>query len=158
MRSRIVQQLRAEPGLGITDLCTRLGVGWGTAVHHLTRLERAGLLVSQDSGRRRRFFAAGEPPARRNALCVLATDLNRRIAEHVRRHPGTSQRELCQALGISAPLAHKYLARLIAQDYVNATRQWRTVQYFPGAGLEAAMMEYHKVLGTAGADGLAAPA
>lgn len=158
VRPKMVELLKAEPGLGITDVCARLAIGWGTAVHHLNRLERAQLVVSHDSGRRRRFFVAGESPAKRSAVCVLSTELNRRLVTYIDTNPGTSQSALCQALGISAPLAHKYLAKLIEGRFVVAERDWRTVQYFPGQGLAAALDEWRRFEGAQGTEGLAAPA
>lgn len=141
-RSRIVALLRTEPGLGITDVCQRLGIGWGTAVHHLTRLEAAGLVVSQDAGRRRRFFLPHESESRRTAVCVLTTEMNRRLLEHIRDHPGVTQRETCAALGLSAPLAHKYMARLIGRGLVAAVREWRSVRYYTTDSVRDAMHEF----------------
>ncbi len=158
VRPKIIALLQEQPGLGITDVCHRLGIGWGTAVHHLTRLESAGLVHSQDAGRRRRFFLPGESATRRTAVCVLSSDLNRRLLDYVRSHPGASQTQLCAALSISAPLAHKYLARLMEHHLVTATRQWRTVQYYPAESVEAALHEYAQISGTQREEGLTHPA
>lgn len=150
LRTKILDLLRVQPGLGITDVCSQLGIGWGTAVHHLTRLEQARLVVSQDAGRRRRFFLPNESLTVRTAISVLSTDLNRRLLEHIRAHPGTSQQETCAALGISAPLAHKYLARLQAEGLVTSARQWRTVQYYAADSVAAHLDEYARLTGTKG--------
>lgn len=158
LRPRIVDLLRAAPGLGITDVCQRLAIGWGTAVHHLTRLEDAGLVVSHDAGRHRRFFLAGEPLARRTAVCVLSTEFNRRLIEHIHANPGVTQTALCGALGVGAPLAHKYLARLIAQGLVRAERRWRSVQYYAGDAVAAALHEYGQLPGTQRDEGPSRPA
>lgn len=154
VRPKIMEILRAEPGLGITDVCARLQIGWGTAVHHLTRLEGAGLLVSQDAGRRRRFFLPSESATRRTAVCVLSSELSRRLLEAIRARPGLSQTELCAALGISAPLAHKYLARLTGEQLVTTERQWRTVRYFPADSALAALTEYAQLRGPEPPQGL----
>jgi DNA-binding transcriptional ArsR family regulator len=157
-RPKIMELLRSEPGLGITDICERLAIGWGTAVHHLTRLEDAGLVVSQDSGRRRRFFLPSESPTRRTALCVLSSDLNRRLLQLVQASPGRTQQEVCAALGISAPLAHKYLARLIRDHFVSTVRQWRTVRYYPSETVPAVLDAYAEAVGAGGGQGLPRPA
>jgi len=157
LRPKIVELLRHNPGLGITDVCERLDIGWGTAVHHLTRLEGAGLVVSQDSGRRRRFFLPNESAVRRTALCVLSSDLNRRLLRLVQSSPGLTQQEVCAALSISAPLAHKYLARLIRDQYVNTVRQWRSVRYYPSEGVPAVLTAYDEAVGPSGGQGLARP-
>lgn len=158
VRPKIVELLRHEPGLGITDICERLAIGWGTAVHHLTRLEDAGLVVSQDSGRRRRFFLPSESAARRTALCVLSSDLNRRLLQLVHMSPGLNQQEVCAALGISAPLAHKYLARLIRDRFVSTVRQWRTVRYYPSESVPAVLDAYAEAVGAPGGQGPTRPA
>jgi predicted transcriptional regulator len=158
LRPRIVELLRAEPGLGITDVCARLDIGWGTAVHHLTRLENAGLVVSQDSGRRRRFFLPSEPAQRRTALCVLSSDLNRRLLELVQARPGLTQQEVCAALSISAPLAHKYLARLIRDEFVTTQREWRSVRYYASPRTGTVLTEFALATGTARGEGPSRPA
>lgn len=143
-RARILDLIQQEPGLGITDVCGRLQIGWGTAVHHLTRLEAAGLLTSQDSGRRRRFFHPSTAPHVRTAICVLSTDLNRRLLDYVRQHPGCSQTDACRALGLSAPLVHKYAQRLIHEGLLETRRQWRTVQYYVADSAASQLESYAK--------------
>lgn len=158
VRAKIMELLRAEPGLGITDVRDRLAIGWGTAVHHLNRLEAAGLVVSQDAGRRRRFFLPQASAEMRTALCVLSSSLNRRLLETVRARPGLTQTEVCEALGISAPLAHKYLARLIRDGFVASTRQWRAVRYYPSESAPAVLDAYASATRTLGEGGPSRPA
>lgn len=157
VRPKIMDLLKHEPGLGITDVCQRLEIGWGTAVHHLTRLERAGLLVSHDAGRRRRFFLPGESRSKRTAICVLSTDLNRRLLAVIQRRPGITQTEVCEALGVSPSLAHKYLGRLIDQGLLARERQWRTVQYYVKDEARAAFREFEQLKEPLGAQGSKEP-
>lgn len=142
IRSRMVELVRDEPGLGISDVAARTHIGWGTAVHHLTRLERAGLLVSADSGRHRRFFLAAESSDRRTAVCVLSVRAHFRLVEFIRDHPGATQTETCAALGISPPLVHKYMSRLLRENLVTSIRQWRTVKYYGGPAMATTMSEF----------------
>lgn len=156
-RARIVELLQAEPGLGIKDVCERLDIGWGTAVHHLARLESAGLLTSRDSGRRRRFFPPNTSAAVRTALCVLTTDINRRLLEYVRGHPGATQTDACRALGLSPPLVHKYAKRLEAEGLLTAERHWRTVQYYAADSAASHLQAYAAHTASQEAKGLVAP-
>lgn len=156
-RTRILELLRSQPGLGIKDICAELVIGWGTAVHHLSKLERAGLLVSQDSGRRRRFFLPGTSPTVRTALCVLSAEPSRRLLEHVRDHPGSTQTDVCNALGLSAPLVHKYAARLANQGLLETHRQWRTVRYFAAHSVTSHLEEYARLRASPTAEGPQVP-
>lgn len=156
-RGRILDLLRVQPGLGIKEVCERLSIGWGNAVHHLTRLEKAGIVVSHDAGRYRRFFHADTPAATRTALCVLTIGLNRRLLAYVREHPGTTQQEACRALGLSAPLVHKYAQRLRAEGLLETRRQWRTIQYYAAESVASHLEEYARLHGARDGEGLAAP-
>lgn len=139
-RERIYKLVKDQPGIHANDVCDRLGLGWGTAVHHLHILEQHGLLMSHRDGRYRRFFLVGDDrAAQRQAVGVLRHPTSRRVAELVAERPGLIQKQVCESLGLSTSLVAWHLGRLKAAGIVAAQRQGRTVQYRPGpawSGLE----------------------
>lgn len=162
VRPRIMSLLGTEPGLGIIDVKQRLQIGWGTAVHHLERLERAGLVVSEAHGRRRRFYLPDDSRARRTAASVLGVDTNRRILDFLRENPHATQTEVRHGLALSAPLAHKYLSRLAETGLLSATRDGKNVRYEAAASVEDAIQERSRITangpqGPAGNTGTATP-
>lgn len=132
VRDRIFQIVQAHPGLTIQELTTEAGVGWGTTVYHLTRLERDRLVVSRKFGFNRRFFGNGASPQEHHeAISVLRNDVSKRIAGFLLENPGAAQKDVCEALEISAPVASKYLRRMQEASLLSSEREWKRVKYYP---------------------------
>lgn len=124
--------IEAHPGISIQGLRARLGVAWGTAVYHLERLERHGLVVSHRQGNHRRYFVAGSREAvARESLSVLHAVTARRLAQAVMARPGASQSDLCDVVGVRGPVASKYLRRLEHQRLVRSETRNRFRCYYP---------------------------
>jgi len=145
VRARVHETIVNEPGLSVEDIRSRIGIAWGTAVHHLRRLEAAGLVVSTQQNARRRYFAANTAASsRRVHLAALAHPTARRVAEYVRQAPGTDQTALCVALGLRNPAASKQLQQLAAHGLVLVERDGRRCLYHPTAALQAAFGVYQE--------------
>lgn len=142
VRERIYKAIEAHPGLSIIQVCRAAKVGWGTAVYHLQRLERDRLIASRRDGQYRRFFLNGQAPdpgAVSLAERTLAHPLARRIAGFVQANPEAAQKDVCLALGISPPLASKWLGRLLEAGLLTSRREWKLVRYSPAPGLHEAL-------------------
>lgn len=142
VRNRVYQAVVHNPGVTLKEIVAVCGIGWGTAVYHLDRLENERLVVSERNRQFRRFFKNGGPVPNqtRAAFVELKNPTGQRIAEAVRSSPGVCQKELCARIGISPPLAHKYLSRLEAAGLVSAQRDWKLVKYHPTPELEALLL------------------
>ncbi|MEA3204241.1 MAG: hypothetical protein QOI63_1921, partial [Thermoplasmata archaeon] len=139
VRARVHQAVVGDPGLSVEEVRARAGVAWGTAVHHLRRLEDTGLLVSVTQNARRRYFAANTPASsRRVQVAALSHPTARRVADLVRQRPGVDQTGLCEALGLRNPSASKHLQELAAQGLVLPERLGRRCHYHPTEALHAA--------------------
>ncbi|MCA1814631.1 MAG: hypothetical protein LC624_11925 [Halobacteriales archaeon] len=158
VRERIYRSVEREPGLSIIQVCRAGKVGWGTAVYHLQRMERDQMIVSRRDGQYRRFFLNGHAPTgQAPAARVLQAEVARRIAGFVAQHPGCAQRDVCAALGISPPLASKWLGRLGEAGLVTSEREWKLVHYAPTPALLAELAP-PLAAGPAGAPAGALPA
>lgn len=136
VRAAILEQVRADPGATIKEVQDTQAIAWGTAVYHLQRLERGGYLVSEKVGRLHRYWERNTVAARdRQATSLLMDDTPRGLAEAVQARPGIRQKGLCAALGISGPVASKYLSRLEKEALVVVRPAGNAKEYYPGPGL-----------------------
>lgn len=150
-RAHIHEAITQEPGLSLTELAQRTGVAWGTAVHHLRRLESHGLLVSKRQGERRYFIANTPAAAQRSAVSVVMHPTARRIARLLHQQPGIDQTGICLALQLNNPAASKHLGQFEAQGLVVSRRAGRSRVYQPTGALHEALLVVEPALGHAAA-------
>lgn len=134
-RDMLLQAIREHPGSAVADLAKVTDVPRNTAVYHLTRLEREGLVSSLREGRTRLYFAPGALKQRTNAeaLAALRHDTSRAMAVEIGQQPGLDQHTLCEKFGLAPSLAHWHADRLVQSGIVEKRREGRHVRYYPGA-------------------------
>lgn len=137
-RDRVYKLIQENPGLGLTEISERSGLGWGTTVYHLDRLERVGFVASERAGLHRCYFPVGTLPREsRKGIGALKADTTRAIATFLVQRPGATQSELCEALGMSASAASKQITKLESAGLVRREREWKTVRLHPEPTLGA---------------------
>ncbi|MEA3167049.1 MAG: hypothetical protein QOJ26_1933 [Thermoplasmata archaeon] len=140
IRARVQGIIAQDPGLSLSEVTTRAGIAWGTAVHHLRRLESHGKVVSlRQLGHRRYFIANTEAASQRTAMAVVMHPTARRIAELVSQRPGIDQAGICLALGLHNPAASKHLSQFVDQGLVLSSRSGRSKLYQATGGLHSAL-------------------
>lgn len=131
-RQRIADLVREQPGITLMSVHAALGTGWGTTMYHLQRLERDGLLVSEKRGHERLYFLPGlHPKGARDEIAALRGERESRLARFVAEHPGATQREIAQALGVLPSVASKGLTALESAGLVRREREGRIARVFP---------------------------
>lgn len=130
-RAAIVALVNAEPGVHMSALRERAGLGGGALAYHLAVLERTRHVVRVKNGGYVRFFPAGKlaPGDMRERATILAGS-HARILERVRDRPGITQQELAMALGVSRVAVHRASARLEAAGLVRRARDGRSIRVF----------------------------
>ncbi|MHB8586818.1 MAG: winged helix-turn-helix transcriptional regulator [Thermoplasmatota archaeon] len=131
-RERIYGIIREDPGVHAHQISSRAGVGWGTTVYHLKLLEDHRLVVGERQGRYKRFFPSAGYVGVKSAMGALRNETSSAVAAFVAEHPGTSQREVCEALNISASLVSWHVDRLEQAGLLKRVREGRSVRYFAG--------------------------
>ena len=132
-RDEIYELIRSSPGIHAHEIGERAQIGWGTTVYHLKLLESHALVVSKKSGRYKRFFVnTGEYTKKKDAYGALRNPTAKAVAQFIVDHPGTSQKELCAALGIQPSLASWHVEKLEGVDLVKRVKDGRQVRYFAG--------------------------
>ncbi len=136
LRSRLQQTILENPGLPVGELCLRIGASWGTTVHHLRRLERGRLVLSQRGRAGRLYFPINSTVSNvREAWAATSSETARKIARFVHDHPGTDQKTVCLALGLRNPAASKHLGRFEQLGLVASRFEARHRIYTPTPNL-----------------------
>ncbi len=97
VRGQIYGFIKTNPGVHYNQILRKVGVKNGTLSYHLAVLEKTQLIQSRREGLKYRvFYPTGMnfPKEERFRL----TDLQIRILDAIKRHPGVTQKELAQVL------------------------------------------------------------
>ncbi|MHB1260889.1 MAG: winged helix-turn-helix transcriptional regulator [Thermoplasmatota archaeon] len=114
-RSRILDLVRAEPGIHFQDLARKAGVGRGTLDHHLRKLVDAELVSIRRTSGYACCFPKGVGAIDRrlmDAAPVLRSEGGRAVLQVVARRPGASSRDLAIELGLAPSTVSYHLKRL----------------------------------------------
>lgn len=132
-RDEIYGLIRATPGIHAHEIGEKAQIGWGTTVYHLKLLEQHSLIVSQKSGRYKRFFVnTGEYTKKKDVYGALRNDTAKAVAQYVVEHPGITQKELCAALNIQPSLASWHVEKLEGVELIKRVKDGRQVRYYAG--------------------------
>lgn len=137
-RDRVYKLIQDAPGKGVSEIAKETGLGWGTTVYHLDRLERAGFVASERGGLHKCYYPVGTVrPEARKGMGALKADTTRSIAEYLLAKPGATQTELCKDLNLSPSQASKQVTKLEEAGLVRREREWKTVRLIPTEPLGA---------------------
>ncbi|HVM45784.1 MAG TPA: winged helix-turn-helix transcriptional regulator [Candidatus Thermoplasmatota archaeon] len=101
-RKRIYEHVEAHGGAHLREIGRKCDVPLGTALYHLDRLEAEGLITVRRDGRYKRYFAAnGLGRREKDLLSAFRHAVPRRIGAALLERPSLTQRELCEAIGVS---------------------------------------------------------
>lgn len=133
MRRRIHDLIQEQPGIHASELTRRLGVGWGTVVHHLEKLEKARLVAVRRIHHQRCYFQIGGRVARTDmeAAGAVRTGSAQAIAQYVATHPMTSQKNMAGSLGMSPALASFHVKKLVTMGVLHKVRRGKETLLSP---------------------------
>lgn len=112
-RARILDLVRAEPGIPTRELQRRLDLTNGRVDHHLRALAKARLIVASRDGQRRRLYLAGASVAR-----AATPDLSTRALDLLAREGALAPADAARRLGVSRQALHYHLQHLLARGRV----------------------------------------
>lgn len=131
-RRRALDFIQDKPGATVREVQAALGLAWGTTVHHLRRLEHAGLLAVRRDGGQVGHWPLGQAPPRDGLSSAL-----RGVAALVKSSPGLAQKEIARITGVGASAACKRLAALEEAGLVAQVHDGRSRLYVPTGKLLA---------------------
>lgn len=119
-REQLFLLVEGRPGILFRDLGELAGVHGGVLVHHLSTLEREGLVLRQRVGTRLHFYPAGTAPA----PVLQLPQIQGRLLSLVRKGP-VSQAEAARQLGVSRQALHYHVNALHDLGLLTWKRQGR---------------------------------
>ncbi|MBI2078161.1 MAG: helix-turn-helix domain-containing protein [Euryarchaeota archaeon] len=133
-RQRILDHVRANPGVKPPELARGLGIAWSTLVYHLSVLEKKRLVSSHVDGRHKYFFPVGEVDhGRRPALAVLRNEKSRAIFELLETEPGLIRDEIAHRMQFTVQAADWHLDRLHRVGLIGADKLGRHLRFYVAA-------------------------
>ncbi len=128
VRGQIFGAVRTRPGLSFAELRRLLGLSNGSLAYHARILELQGFVRSYRDGVHRRYVPAGMPDAP-PPEGTRYSDLQRRLLEHLRRNPGSTQRSLAVQVGVTQQCVSYNLLLLRRQGALDRVREGRAARY-----------------------------
>lgn len=111
-RSRVMEAVRAEPGVHFQELSRRLGLGHGVLEHHLRKLVDAEIVVMRRSPGYTCYFPKATDRRVMDAAPMLRSGGGRAVLGAVAERPGASSRDLAVHLGLAPSTVSYHLKRL----------------------------------------------
>lgn len=113
VRRRLLEAIRAEPGIALEEAAEAARCAWGTVIYHTAVLQKLGYVASYRSGRRRCLFDAQAVPAGdRPARALLRLAKVRRLLDLLASPGPWSQSQLAERVGLTQPQVSRWLARM----------------------------------------------
>jgi predicted transcriptional regulator len=125
LRAQVFQVIQNNPGIHASELARKVGVGWGTIVHHLDKLEKGRLVTTRRVQNQKCFFEDGGKVSRQDMAIAGAMrgDSAALITAYVSAHPMTSQKQMSEELRISPALASFHVKKLTALGVLEKVRR-----------------------------------
>ena len=126
-RAAILQLVRQDPGIHVTEISDRTGLSWHTTAYHLGILERSGMLAVEKVGRDRCVFPKGVPARQRPWLVALRAGQAVDILRVLFDEPRQDVPELARRVGRSEKVVRRRLADLEEAGVLHRVGTWRPV-------------------------------
>lgn len=107
------EAVRENPGIHLREIDRVLDVPLGTIRYHLRVLEKKELVTSRKEGKYTRYYAKGEIDRYdKDRLAVLRKELPRTIILFLLEYPGSSHKEITEAMAVAPSTISYHLKRL----------------------------------------------
>lgn len=138
-RARLMELIQAEPGIHFQDLARKASLANGTAVHHLRKLDEAGLVAARPLGRYTCYFPGSSPTATAlEQAPVLRSPGARLVFGTIQGNPGLSGLEIASRVGLGASTVNYHVQRLVDVGLVAPVRDGRLVRLHPSGAAATA--------------------
>lgn len=127
-RARVYEHVRATPGAHPSGIAAALGLGWGTVIYHLGKLESSSLVVAKTANHKKCYFATGSALGAdaRAAVAAMTHDKAKLIVNAVHAAPGITQKQLAERVGMSQALMSWHVKRLVTSGVLLTAREGRS--------------------------------
>ncbi len=144
-RKRIFDYITKNPGAHLRMITRELELGMGATQHHLDILERSGKIKSRRINIYRHYYAVEILEAEHHILAFLRQETAMDILTYLMEHPKSTQSDIINFKGFSAPTISWHMTRLEEAGLVNSIKDGRTVRYSISdmQSISAALKTYH---------------
>lgn len=139
-RRAILRAVRRQPGIGVTDLAARVGLGSGSFYAHLRALVAEGQVVVRRHGKFRLVFPAAGAPRRAAPPARLGAKA-RAIAAFLAANPGLDMDAVLERLPVGRRTAYYHVARFVREGLFTTAEPGRYVALRPTAKVLAMLRE-----------------
>ncbi len=144
-RKRIYDYIKKNPGAHLRMITRELEVGMGATQHHLDILEKSGKVRSRRINIYKHYYAIEVLEAEHAILAFLRQETAMDILTYLMEHPKSTQSDIINFKGFSAPTISWHMTRLEEAGLINSIKDGRTVRYTISdmQSIFAALKTYH---------------
>jgi predicted transcriptional regulator len=128
-RTRVYNYIKKNPGAHLRMITRELDIGMGATQHHLDILEKSGKVKSRRINIYRHYYAVEVLDAEHNILAFLRQETAMDILTYLMEHPRSTQSDIINFKGFSAPTISWHMARLEQAGLVSSIKDGRTIRY-----------------------------
>jgi predicted transcriptional regulator len=121
--------IKKNPGAHLRMITRELEMGMGATQHHLDVLEKSGKIRSKRINIYRHYYAVEVLEAEHNILAFLRQETARDILIYLMEHPHSTQSDIVNFKGFSAPTISWHMSRLEQAGLVRSIKEGRTILY-----------------------------
>lgn len=122
LRARLLDLLRAQPGIYESAAARALGVGPTGLQYHVHILAKHGILEVHRVGGRKRLVLAGQLAPAEKAVVFARAGSSAAVLALLARETGLSQRQMAARLGVRETTIRWHLERLVREGVVTVAR------------------------------------
>ncbi|MGA1848626.1 MAG: VWA domain-containing protein [Thermoplasmatota archaeon] len=126
-RKRIYEFITDNPGEHFRALQRAVDLEVGVLSHHLNVLEKEQLIVSEQDGNNRRFWAAG---VKHDHDKVHLSRIQENILKQIDRDPGITQAQIAKKIGVSRKVVFYHVKFLRNAGIVREEKEKRKTHYY----------------------------
>ncbi len=136
-RDLLIQVIRSNPGIHVRRLAAIVGISWNTCLHHVHRLEAAGLISSKKvQGKLTVFDKTRGAVVAKAGNALLRDERNLTVARFVAEHPGAHQRAICAGTDLAPSVVTRRLQALEDAGMVERVPEGRITAVHPTEALD----------------------
>ena len=133
-RHNILNYVYSNPGATVADVAEAQSIERGTVKYHLYKLESEGKIVLNRMGKYSRIFRNSHTynDFEKTVLAHLQNQTGRSVLLLVLEHPGITNQELAERLGVEKSAIHWHVDKFLLDGLISYRRDGKFKRYFIG--------------------------
>lgn len=127
-RKKIYEHIISNPGDYFRSIQRAMDLEVGVLSHHINVLEKEQMIVSEQDGNNRKFYAAG---VKKGDDKIRLSRIQENILKTIQEDPGMTQIQIAREIGVSRKVVFYHVKFLRDAGMVNEERVSRKPHYYP---------------------------